>query len=144
MAKILSICGDDRLRYTRQILLCRTGAEVVSSRADSGLELIRQQRFDLLVMGYSIPVDMATQFSGMLRHRWPDSKVLYVSFPLHSERSRIVTDRIADRIVDWTEGPDVFQGTAQELLLLVEQQTSRQPMQLPIAFSASRSAPNSD
>lgn len=143
MAKILSICADDRLRYTREALLCRTGAEVVSSCVDSGFNLIRQHRFDLLVMGYSVPVDVATQFCELFRHLWPESKILYVSFPLHPERSSIVADRIADRIIDWTEGPDVFQGTAQELLLLVEQQTDLHPKQKPRVFSTTRRLQNS-
>ena len=134
MAKILSICGDDRLRYTRQILLCRTGAEVVSSSADSCLELIRKERFDLLVMGYSIPADVAKQACQIFRHISPEGKILYVSFPLHVDRSSI----IADRIIDWTEGPDAFQSAVQDLILMVEQQTPLHPGQKPNPLFHSR------
>jgi DNA-binding response OmpR family regulator len=55
-ARILSISYDAVLLRTRQMLLERSGYEVASaSSREQALRLCRERRFDLVVLGYTIP-----------------------------------------------------------------------------------------
>jgi hypothetical protein len=56
MSKILSVSYDISLLVTRQLLFENSGWSVRSaSNLDSALEFCRSERFDLVVLGHSIP-----------------------------------------------------------------------------------------
>ena len=117
MQTILSICSDERLRYTREALLRKIGAEVSSCNLETGLQLARQQRFDLLIVDYSIPMQESIQICEIFRFRWPGSRILQLSSSIHNNKFRTH----CDRELDSTEGPDAFLAATRELLRHVEQ-----------------------
>ena len=113
MPKILSICADEGLRFTREALLLRTGAEVTSADFHTGLGLARQQRFDLLVIGHTLAEEEAIQLAEIFRYRWPGSRILHLGSVTSQQRSGNIP---YDSGIDWTEGPDIFLRTARRLL----------------------------
>lgn len=115
MAKILSICADEGLRVTREILLRKTGAEITSADIATGIQLAGEQRFDLLVIGHTLTAEQAIQVADIFRQRWLGAKILHLGSPVAA------TGRAGipfDSGIDWTEGPEVFLRTSRRLLRL--------------------------
>jgi len=68
MARILSISYDEALLRTREMLLKRKGYEVESAIGFSAaLHACEHQRFDLVIMGHSIPSEDKEQIIRQLR-----------------------------------------------------------------------------
>ena len=138
MPTILSICSDERLRYTREALLRKIGAEVSSVGLEIGLQLARQQRFDLLIVDYSISMQESIQICEIFRFRWPGSRILQLSSSIHNNKFRTH----CDRELDSTEGPDAFLAAARELLRHVEQHRIH-TQKVDVAHAATRGAETS-
>ena len=112
MPRILSICTDDGLRASREALLLKTGAEVLSADFVTGMQLATEQQFDLLVIGHSLHMEEAVPLVTVFRERWPGSKILHLGALIQSERSQIPYDKS----IDWMDGPEMFLRAARRLL----------------------------
>ena len=56
MPRILSISYDKALLHTRELMLSREGFEIVSAVGFSAaIEACKEEQFDLVIMGHSIP-----------------------------------------------------------------------------------------
>lgn len=113
MAKILSICGDESLRTSREMILRKSGAEVFSADLAAGMQLLDSQRFDLLVTGHTLAMADVLRLADAFRLHSPGGKILYLGAPA-PEQSR--ANIPFDSSIDWVEGPDAFLRAVRRLL----------------------------
>ena len=102
MARILSVSYDPALLSSRQLLLESIGCEVVSAPdfAQAVQYCNHAERFDLLVLGHSIP--------------WPERKSLVAAFRAHRAAPVIALNKFGE---EPTPGADVHIDPAPDQLL---------------------------
>jgi ActR/RegA family two-component response regulator len=80
--RLISICDDDSLRYSREMVLRHAGYETVSVTSHASLEELTSEPFDIAIVCPSIVADRAFRIVQRLRDRNPDIRVLRIqSYP---------------------------------------------------------------
>ena len=65
--KILSICDDDGLRYSRQLVLESVGYQVESVPSDAPLEAAQVKEFEIAILCHSVDANHAANLAKDLR-----------------------------------------------------------------------------
>lgn len=86
MPKILLVGQDSRLLETRAAVLARLQATVVSRDLAESLEILERETFHLVVLCHSLSEKQAHEITGVIRQRWPTTKILLVASNLSQER----------------------------------------------------------
>ncbi|MCU1226283.1 MAG: hypothetical protein JWQ42_4376 [Edaphobacter sp.] len=92
MPKILLAGNDFRLLGTRAAVLGKTGASVVCCSASETREIIRTEKFDLVVLCHTLSDQEAAQIIDIVRRHWPQTRTLQVVFDGAVERPYRETD----------------------------------------------------
>jgi DNA-binding NtrC family response regulator len=82
-ARILSICDDDGLRTSRDLLLQRDGYQTESMESSTSISASRVRSFDLALICGSIDSERAMALAGFLRQYHPAIQILSIN-PLDS------------------------------------------------------------
>jgi CheY-like chemotaxis protein len=95
--RILVVDDDDDVREVMTLSLERLAHRVVSVRsAGDAFGVLERGTFDLVVMDFAMPDMNGAQAGGVLRERWPELPVLYVSgYP----KAPGLDEEIAERFV---------------------------------------------
>lgn len=80
MPKILLAGNDFRLLGTRAAVLGKTGASVVCCSASETREIIRTEKFDLVVLCHTLSDQEANEIIETVRRLWPHARTLQVVF----------------------------------------------------------------
>lgn len=83
--RILSICDDDGIRFSRDLVLKHEGYEVESVTSNEKLDLTRIRCFHIAVLCHSLAPDRAAEIAIYLRRCNPDIGILRV----HAIRSAL-------------------------------------------------------
>ncbi|HEY2468255.1 MAG TPA: hypothetical protein VGI45_10530 [Terracidiphilus sp.] len=83
---ILCIGNDPNILTSRASVLRTTGAEVTATSDKTAFEFIEHERFDLIVVGYSLSEDMARRVYEAAKARIPTPAVLRLRSPLDDLR----------------------------------------------------------
>jgi DNA-binding response OmpR family regulator len=92
MPNILLAGNDFRLLGTRAAVLGKTGASVVCCSASETREIIRTEKFDLVVLCHTLSDQEATQIIDTVRRLWPQARTLRVVFDSARERPYKATE----------------------------------------------------
>lgn len=65
--RILSICDDDSIRFSRELVLRQESYEVESVTSNTPLDVCRVRSFQLAILCHSLPRNRAAQLADMLR-----------------------------------------------------------------------------
>ncbi|HZP04372.1 MAG TPA: hypothetical protein VFB43_05680 [Terracidiphilus sp.] len=84
--KLISICDDDGLRVSRELILRHEGFEVVSIASNAALNDWAQMSFDIAVICWSVPAERTLQILAILRGNNPHISVLRVHASLNRPR----------------------------------------------------------
>jgi len=78
--RTILLCGNDSiLLNTREMLLIHAGF-LVSSCSDKDIALMPQTpQIDLTVMGHTMTVEQSTRTAQLVRSKWPDTKLLFLT-----------------------------------------------------------------
>jgi CheY-like chemotaxis protein len=76
--KILSICDDEALRYSRQLVLESVGYEVESIPSDAPLDAVQPKGFEIAILCHSVDGIHAARLANELRRMNPNILVLRV------------------------------------------------------------------
>lgn len=74
--RILSICDDDGLRYSRELLLVKGGFVAESVTSDSFLSMTKVRSFDAALICQSVPPHRVVELDETLRRYNPEIQVL--------------------------------------------------------------------
>ena len=74
--RILSICDDDALRSSRELILRNDGYDVVSANSIHASKTARRGEFDIVVLCHSADSQLTRQAVGFLRERNPEIRIL--------------------------------------------------------------------
>jgi PleD family two-component response regulator len=108
--KILSISPDDPLLKTRELLLVREGFSVFSTHdINEALKRCRKTKFDLIVLGHSIPVKNKSLLAQDLKKI---CQTILLSIRRHGYRA--IPE--ADCSVDAIDGPEIFLAAVKSAL----------------------------
>lgn len=78
MRTILAVGQDEGLLSTRSAILRKCNADVVAARASEAIQILKAQRFDLLVLCHTVTsVDM-NELASFAHHRANDVRVLEI------------------------------------------------------------------
>jgi DNA-binding response OmpR family regulator len=114
MRTILSISQDEELLLSRSEVLRLTDAKVIAARAAEAKKILKERRFDLVVLCHSLSSEDTLEIVGLARHKTVAVPVL-----------KIVSQ--ADPVSEWTDlasdptapyKPEVLVEQVQELLNL--------------------------
>ena len=86
MPKILLVGQDARLLETRAAVLAKVQATVVCRDLVESLKILEGETFDLVVLCHSLSDNQADEITGVIRRRWPRTKILLVVSNLSQER----------------------------------------------------------
>jgi CheY-like chemotaxis protein len=78
-ARILSICDDDALRSSRELILRHDGYDVVSANSIHASNTARRGEFDIVILCHSADSQLTRQAVGFLRERNPEIRILRVN-----------------------------------------------------------------
>jgi len=92
MPKILLAGNDFRLLGTRAAVLGKTGASVVCCSASETREIIKTEKFDLVVLCHTLSDQEADQIIATVRRLWPQARTLQVVFDGARERPYRATE----------------------------------------------------
>jgi len=108
--RILSLSADPELGKLRAMVLQQAGYAVVwpSSKAEADA-LLRENNFDVLVMGHTISGQSSREFAEIFRANNPNGKIVVIMAATYS----LVK---ADRTVRSIDGPEALLGAIEELL----------------------------
>ncbi len=76
--RILSICDDEALRYSRQLLLESVGYAVESITSDAPLDAAEMKSFEIAVLCHSVDASHAAKWANKLRRMNASIRVLRV------------------------------------------------------------------
>ena len=100
--RILSICDDERIRFSRELVLMHEGYEVESVSSKTPLDVCRVRSFHIAVLCHSLAPYRASQIGHMLRRYNPAIGVVRV----HSLRAQM--DGFYDVDCEVLPGPDAM------------------------------------
>ncbi len=106
--RILSICDDDGLRLSRELLLEKDGYEVQSIASNTALSVSSARSFDLALICRSIEPERALALTDKLRRYHPDIQILSIS-PLENR------SEYCETILEIPSGPDALLEAIREL-----------------------------
>ena len=76
--RLISICDDDSLRYSREMILRHAGYEVVSVTSNAHAEELTDPVFDMAIVCQSVNPDRAIRLVETLRRRNPGLRVFSI------------------------------------------------------------------
>jgi len=79
LIRVLSICDDDLVRRTRELVLRKDGYEIASISSNDLLGVPEIRRFDVAVICHSVPPARAMQLVERLRRYKPEIRLLTVN-----------------------------------------------------------------
>jgi len=91
VARILSICDDDGLRLSRELLLLKDGYQTESVQSNTALTVTRVRSFDLALICRSVDPKRALALVEMLRRYHPAIQILCIA-PLESSAPMYLAD----------------------------------------------------
>lgn len=97
--RILSVCDDDGIRFSRELVLRQEGYEVESMAGSEPIDAARARSFHIAILCHSLSPRHATQITDHLRQANPGIRVLRV----HALRS--ATDHYYDADCEVLPGP---------------------------------------
>jgi hypothetical protein len=100
--RILSICDDERIRFSRELVLMHEGYEVESVTSNTPLDVGRVRSFHIAILCHSLAAYRASQIAHMLRRYNPSIGVIRV----HS--LRVQMDSFYDVDCEVLPGPDAM------------------------------------
>ncbi len=112
MGKILSVGLDATLLYTRNLVLHRTGAEIVSALVDPALALLDSRYFDVIVLCHTLSRQDRQRVCYVVELFWPLSRILLIGELSTAER-RLCRSDVA---FPWRLGPLALVESARTLL----------------------------
>lgn len=107
--RVLSICDDDGLRLSRELLLLRDGYQTESIASNTAITVSRVRSFDLALICRSVDRGRAIALIEMLRRYHPAIQILCIS-PLDSSGDMYHAD------LDVPSGPQAFLDAIRFLL----------------------------
>jgi DNA-binding NtrC family response regulator len=78
MRSILQVGNDTTLRTIRASVLRLTGASVLAASADEAMEILRRERFDLVVFCHTVNLEQREKIARAARELYEDVRVLNV------------------------------------------------------------------
>ncbi len=81
--RILSICDDDGLRYSRELLLTNDGYEIDSVSSDAVLSVSQARSYDVALICRSVDTKRGMALTEMLQRYNPEIQILRIA-PLES------------------------------------------------------------
>jgi CheY-like chemotaxis protein len=123
MPKILLVGQDPRLLETRAAVLAKVQAAVICQDTTESLKILERETFDLVVLCHSLSENQADEIAGVIRRRWPRTKILLVVSNLSQERFHKAME------LDGTSSPEPSRliRRAAELLGKVPQFLTKEP-----------------
>lgn len=110
LIRVLSICDDDMVRSTRELLLRKDGYEIVSIASDDLLSIPDIRAMDVAVICHSVPAERAMEIADRLRRYKPEIRLLKVN-----PRVRRI-DTLYDVDLEVLAGPGALLEAVKELL----------------------------
>lgn len=133
MGKILSVGLDPALLQTRNLVLKRTGAEVVSAVVEQAMMMLESRHFDVVVICHTLSKNDKRCICRLVELFWPNSRMLLISKLAGTEISLCSLDVT----FPWRLGPSALVELARQLLT----EADAHPAQRTSAYSLlSRSA----
>lgn len=111
--RILSICDDDGIRFSRELVLRQEGYEVESVTSNLALDIPRVRSFHIAILCHSLTAYRAAQISDMLRRYNPSIQLARI----HAIRSR--TDHCYDADCEVLPGPGAMLEAIRDLVARV-------------------------
>lgn len=112
--RVLSICDDDSIRFSRELVLLQEGYEVESVTSNACLEVSKARSFHVAILCHSISPERAAQIAEKLRRYNPAIRVARV----HAIRPR--SDHFYDADCEVFPGPDALLSAIGELCAHVQ------------------------
>jgi hypothetical protein len=110
LIRVLSICDDDMVRSTRELVLRKDGYEIVSIPSNALLSVPEIRRFDVAVICHSVPPARAMGLVERLRRCKPEIRLLKINPRLPRVDSYYEVDS------EVLAGPGVLLNGVRELL----------------------------
>jgi hypothetical protein len=92
--RVLSVSEDERLLRPRESVIATLGLSVVSCLSNQAIEKL-DERFDLVVLGHSIAVEVARKLSLVARERSPEVRILLLTRTAHTLRDFEFADAVS-------------------------------------------------
>lgn len=112
--RILSVCDDDGIRFSRELVLRFESYEVESVRSNEKLEPARIRSFHIAVLCHSIPADRAADIAIHFRRLNPEIGIVRV----HAVRSAV--DHVYDVDCEVLPGPGQLLGGIRTLATRIQ------------------------
>lgn len=77
--RLISICDDESLRYSREMILRYAGNEVLSFSSNASMEELTSARFDIAILCQSIHPERAVRIVQTLKRSNPEIRILRIN-----------------------------------------------------------------
>jgi CheY-like chemotaxis protein len=74
--RVLSICDDDGLRYSRELLLATGGFDTTSVSSNDVWERAAKSKYDLIILCHAVDINRALRVISFIRRRNPQVHTL--------------------------------------------------------------------